>query len=201
MQESKQRSSAGEFNRIDLHDGDNIIRITSTDYKEGYVFFLQDTEGNNAKVQMTEDKGYNRETYADVFNASTDQPKLRFAFKALVGEVEKIRDSKTHKVTATVVLDNTVQVLECGPQIAKQIFDLALDEEEPDITDVNMRITKEGTGLKTKYTVKLQKQPTPLPDDIIDDVDLEIIYAPTSLERVAEILGMEYDGAEPEAEA
>lgn len=186
--EAAQRADSGDINRITLEKGDNTVRIIDPDFRENFVVFIEDTEGNNKRVSMGMNMAENKEKYAVLFNAMPDaKASHRYYFKAIQGK--KVKTTAGVKI----VLDNEVKLLEVGPTIFKQISAIQTDPEFPDVHEINLKITRTGEKLKTDYQVMPSPKASPLPKDLVGDVDLDALVEETPLSNVYEYLGEEYN--------
>lgn len=193
-EDAKNRASSGDINNIKLDKGENIVRIVSNEFEENYVVFVKDTEGKDRKINMGIDPNKNKEKYAIIFETMPDaKAQHRYYFKAVTGKSETIKkDGKTIKKT---ILDNEVRLLEVGPSVFKQIAAVQIDDEYPNIDEINLKITRTGEKLKTEYTVMPTPTKSPLPADLVGDIDLTAVTEETPLKTVYEILGEDYDAA------
>ena len=196
--EAAQRADSGDINRITLEKGDNTVRIIDPDFRENFVVFIEDTEGANKRISMGMNMAENKEKYAVLFESLPDaKASHRYYFKAIQGK--KVKMDKGVKI----VLDNEVKLLEVGPTIFKQISAIQTDPEFPDVHEINLKITRTGEKLKTDYQVMPSPKASPLPKDLVGDVDLDALVEETALSNVYEYLGEEYtgDGEQTDGEA
>lgn len=194
-EDAASRAESGELNKITLEKGDNIVRIIDLDFEENIVCYVEDTEGKTKKINMTVDPKENAKRYKALFDAIPDVKKQhRYYFKALQGKKEKGKDG-----AVKVVLDPTVRLLEVGPAVFKQISAIQLDNEFPDITEINLKITKKGEKLKTEYQVLPNPKSTKLPE-LEGDIDLSKFVELTDAKTLNNILGNDYDADEEETD-
>jgi hypothetical protein len=194
------RRAGGDLDKIELQNGENIVRLVDADFEENFVVFVEDTEGKNKRISMGLNMTENKEKFAVVFENFPDiKPQHKYYFKAVKGASEKIKDSKTQKILTRVTLDNQVKLFEIGPMVFKQIAAIQQDSEYPSVDEVNLKITKTGKKLDTDYQVLASNKATALPADLEGDVDLKKLVEETQIETVYEILGLEYTAEETAA--
>lgn len=192
---AKSRASSGDINRIELEKGENIVRLVDANFEENFVSFVSDTEGNTRKINMGIDIKENKEKYSILFETVPDaKMQHRYYFRAITGKVVKTDKGKK------TVLDNEIKLFEVGPTVFKQIAAIQGDDEFPNIDEINLKITKVGEKLKTEYTVMPTPNKSPLPADLIGEIDLELLVEPTPLKTVYEILGEEYDSDDDDSD-
>jgi hypothetical protein len=191
--DAAERADAGNITRITLEKGENTIRIVDPVFTENFVAYIEDTEGNTKRVSMGLNPTQNKEKYAILFEKLPDASQShRYYFKAIQGK--KVKTATGVKV----VMDTEVKLFEIGPSIFKQLAAIQSDSDFPSIDEINIKITKTGEKLKTEYNVMPSPKATPLPKDLVGDVDLDALVEETSLEAVYEYLGEEYDGTPSE---
>src|ERR1035437_7768491 len=120
--DAKNRAETGEgIDRIVLDKGDNYIAIVDADFKENYICFLQDTEGNDRRVQMGKDKAKNRERYPEIFDTVDPGQQHHYYYKAIVG--------KKSKKLGKIEFNRKVRLLEVGVKIFNQVAAIQTDDE------------------------------------------------------------------------
>lgn len=188
--DAAERADAGNITRISLEKGENTIRIVDPVFTENFVAYIEDTEGNTKRVSMGLNPSQNKEKYSILFEKIPDlNVSHRYYFKGIQGK--KVKTPTGVKV----VMDNEVKLFEIGPSIFKQLAAIQSDSDFPSIDEINIKITKTGEKLKTEYNVMPSPKATPLPKDLVGDVDLDALVEETSLEAVYEYLGEDYDGS------
>jgi hypothetical protein len=184
-QDAAERADSGDINKVILEKGENIIRIVDLNFEENYVAYVEDTEGNTRKISMTVDQKENKKKYAALYESISDlKASHRYYFKAIQG---KKVETKTGVKT---VFDPQVKLFEIGPSIFKQIAAIQMDGEFPDVTEINLKITRKGEKLKTEYTVMPNPKPSPMPE-LEGELDLLAFVESTDMKTVYDIIGTE----------
>lgn len=197
-QEAAERAGQGDITRIEFKQGENIIRIIDPDFSEAWTFFVPDTDNETKKITDTPEKYKDNPAYKLYKETGDDdyRPSHRYFFNAVAGIKKKLRNKKTGEIKTKIVLDNEVKLLEVGPKIFKQIAAIQMDDEYPEIDEINLKIKRTGEGLKTDYNVLPAGKSSPLPDDLTEGYDLEEQAAPTPLGEVNKILGLDDEEGE-----
>lgn len=148
--------------------GTNLIRILPVDsgdglfFKEVLVHFVPGSTPFVCLKYVSPDNVCPACQYVD---------ELRRSENAADIELARRLSAKRRFLMCIVDLDDTeagVQIFSCGAEVLKQILAYFADPDWGDITDpdkgYDIIIEKTGVGLRTTYTVRARKTPTPLPD-------------------------------------
>jgi hypothetical protein len=195
-----------EYSNIEnlkLEQGDNFIKLVSEEIRENYCVFVKDTEGKDRKINMTDSYDESMSKYGVVFENCPElnnKPQHKYYVKALVGKRQEGVNKQTGKKTVKYVFDPKAKVFMFGKTIRDDISGIRASGEYGKLTDIVLKINKTGDKLNTKYQVLPSTFPANIDKDeeIVDEISLSELIAPTDLAVVHEILGLEYDGEENE---
>ena len=195
------KQSGGEFIRPD--EKVTYYKLIEDDYEHAWIHWMEDQDGNNKRMICRGDPNgskANRETECPLCRAIADgvegiSTNHRYYFNVLKGKAKKIK-GKT-----IIVFNPEVAILELGPQAGVPICSFGAEIKEDvdgewgdkninSVTDIVIKILKEGSGLNTKYTVRhLTRYKINGDVDVTSAAELSSIVKPASEKEMLLALG------------
>lgn len=189
--EGTQTTGGDDTRRMKFIVGTNVIRIVEDNFEDAWVHYFKNDEGDKRRAICL---GKGKCPLCGKKKKATH----RFYFNII--------DRKEQKETG----ETKIKVMEVGKMIYDQVRDLALDEEYGDPTQYNLKITRTGEGLKTKYSVRasnkqfgLTKEEEKVLEVETEDggiYDLSFFVTKQSRSEILEMLGEEKGEKEEEEE-